>query len=74
MSCRDVFAMLPTGGGKSLCYQLPGMIGNGITFVVMPLLSLIQDQFDFLDKLGIPARIFSGSLTSEQNREVYEAW
>ena len=61
ISGKDIFAMLPTGGGKSLCYQLPGIIRKGLTIVVSPLISLMQDQIKQLKDRDIKAvAIFSG--------------
>ena len=61
ISGKDVFAMLPTGGGKSLCYQLPGIIRKGLTIVVSPLISLMQDQIKQLKDRDVKAvAIFSG--------------
>lgn len=61
MSKRDVLALIPTGGGKSLTFQLPSVIDKGITFVVMPLLSLIQDNLTYVQSLGLKATAFSNS-------------
>lgn len=55
LSKRDVIALIPTGGGKSLTFQLPSILTNQVTFVIMPLLSLIEDNHSFVTNLGIPA-------------------
>jgi len=52
---KDVFALLPTGGGKSLCFQLPAMARPGLTVVVSPLIALMKDQVDALHASGVPA-------------------
>ena len=70
---RDVFAALPTGGGKSLCYQLPALLSDGITVVVSPLIALMKDQVDAAERLGIPATFLNSSLTPEESRERWKA-
>ena len=69
---RDAFGVMPTGGGKSLCYQIPALMLPGITFVISPLISLMQDQVLALKSAGIPAAYLNSSLTTEQMRLVYQ--
>ncbi len=63
---RETMVILPTGGGKSVCYQVPALILPGLTLVVSPLISLMKDQVDALDRRGIPAAFINSSLTSGQ--------
>jgi len=65
---RDVFALLPTGGGKSLCFQLPALMNPGLTVVVSPLISLMKDQVDALQASGIPATFLNSSLGKGEGR------
>ena len=63
---EDVLALLPTGGGKSLCYQLPAIANDGLTVVVSPLIALMKDQVDSLEEVGVPATFLNSSLTPEE--------
>src|SRR6202163_5099386 len=65
---RDVFALLPTGGGKSLCFQLPALARPGLTVVVSPLISLMKDQVDALTASGVAATFLNSSLKAEEPR------
>src|ERR1700694_1876120 len=62
---RDVFALLPTGGGKSLCFQLPALVRPGLTVVVSPLISLMKDQVDSLRAGGVAATFLYSLLKAE---------
>src|SRR3982751_6557314 len=63
---RDTLVVLPTGGGKSLCFQVPALILPGLTVVVSPLISLMKDQVDALESRGLPAAFVNSSLSSSQ--------
>ncbi|MCS1412101.1 MAG: ATP-dependent DNA helicase RecQ [Verrucomicrobia subdivision 3 bacterium] len=66
---KDVLAVLPTGAGKSLCFQLPSLIQPGITLVISPLIALMKNQVDALSALGIPATFLNSSLSTKESRE-----
>jgi len=66
---RDVLGVLPTGAGKSLCYQLPALMRPGVTLVVSPLISLMKDQVDGLERRGLPATFVNSSLSFGELRE-----
>ncbi len=63
---RDTLVVLPTGGGKSLCYQVPALVTRGLTVVVSPLISLMKDQVDALERRGIPAAFINSTLSSAE--------
>ena len=65
---KDVFALLPTGGGKSLCFQLPALVRPGLTVVVSPLIALMKDQVDQLQAAGVAATFLNSSLGSAESR------
>ena len=67
---RNVLGVLPTGGGKSICYQLPALITDGVSLVISPLISLMKDQVDSLKENGINAGFINSSLDSEKYRKI----
>ncbi len=69
---RSALAIFPTGGGKSLCYQLPALFLDGLTLVVSPLIALMRDQVDALVSKGISAARLDSTLDADQTRDVYE--
>ena len=73
MTAGDVFAVMPTGGGKSLCYQLPAVLSKGMCIVVSPLIALMKDQVDGARANGIRAAYYNSSMTPGEKRDVYAA-
>jgi ATP-dependent DNA helicase RecQ len=67
---RDSLLVLPTGGGKSLCYQVPGLLREGLTVVVSPLIALMKDQVDALRDLGIAAAAVNSSQSAAEQRQI----
>src|SRR5688500_1961026 len=69
---KDCLCIMPTGGGKSLCYQLPAVARPGLTLVVSPLIALMKDQVDALSERGIAAALINSSLTQSEQHERIE--
>lgn len=70
LSGRDTLGIMPTGGGKSICYQIPALMLEGVTVVISPLISLMKDQVDTLKEYGVAAEVINSTLSSEAFREI----
>ena len=73
LSHRDSLVIMPTGGGKSLCFQIPALLMSGLTIVVSPLISLMKDQVDTLQANGVAAAYLNSSQTREESMQVLNA-
>ncbi len=73
MAGRNALVLMPTGGGKSLCYQIPSLLRNGVGIVISPLIALMQDQVDALRELGVRAGFLNSTLSMGEQSEVIQA-
>ncbi|MDQ9092631.1 DNA helicase RecQ [Pseudoalteromonas haloplanktis] len=72
LSGQDTLVLLPTGGGKSVCYQVPALALSGLTVVISPLISLMQDQVSQLQALGVKAAYINNSLNRDEQQQIYQ--
>jgi len=70
MSGRDALGIMPTGAGKSLCFQIPALMASGTVLVISPLISLMKDQVEALKQIGLPAAFINSTLTAREHREI----
>ncbi|ELC8443234.1 DNA helicase RecQ [Clostridium perfringens] len=72
ISGNDVVAIMPTGGGKSICYQIPALILEGVTVVISPLISLMKDQVDAINSMGIESAYINSTLSNQEINDIFE--
>ena len=72
LQMKDTFALMPTGGGKSLCYQIPALTFEGLTVVISPLIALMKDQVDALRINGIEAAFLNSTQSSQEQEQILD--